>query len=112
MYSCKMGYYVRRSEQGGSRRGSNIRSKTVYLRLVIVPGLLVRELVGLSPHIHTVNTIVSMKILYNLTTLCLGAAHPSVDFMDVNMRNVPLVHTRSKLCCLVHHFEAWLDLGC
>ena len=35
----------------------------------------------LLPHVNTTCTIFSLKLLYNLTTLCLNGSLPRVDFM-------------------------------
>ena len=37
-------------------------------------------------HVNTADTIFSIKVLYNLTTLCLTL--PCVEFMDVIIRDI------------------------
>ena len=45
--------------------------------------------IPLFPHGNTNYTIFSIKLLYNLTTLCLYGTLPCVDFMDGIMGDIP-----------------------
>ena len=46
-------------------------------------------------HVNTADTIFSIKLLYNLTTLCLKRTLPCVEFMDVTIRDIYHVHSHA-----------------
>ena len=52
--------------------------------------LYVWGLFGIFPHVYTAYTIFSIKVLYNLATLCLSATFSCVDFKNVIMGDIPV----------------------